>query len=82
MIGRVIINGPHHGPSGPVRLLDHGFVWHIPPLALDADAIVAVPCFPIDIRQRRAVCVGTTRPLARMQAVEPLLERRVGIAPV
>src|SRR5579871_6347247 len=81
-IGRSEIDGPHHGPAGAVRLADHRFVRHIPPLTFDADPIVAFLCLPIDIRQRGSICVGAARPLPRTQAVEPLLERRAGVAAI
>ena len=47
---RPIVDGPDHRPTGAVRLLDHGLVGNVPPLAFDADAIVAVPALPIDVR--------------------------------
>ena len=77
-----IIDRPHHRPAGPVRLLDHGLVRNVPPLAFDADAIVTVLSFPIDIRQRRPISVGATRALARAQAIEPTFEGRVGITAI
>src|SRR5882762_5543564 len=61
---RPMINRPHHRSRNPVRFRDHGFVRNVPPLAFDADAIVAVFCFPVDIRQRGPICVGTARALA------------------
>src|SRR6266566_3574787 len=61
---RAYIDRPYHRPASPVRFLDHGVVGNVPPLVFDADAIMAVFRFPIDICQRCPISVGATRALA------------------
>jgi DNA-binding NtrC family response regulator len=56
---RPIVEGPDHRATSAVRLLDNGLVRYVPPLALDAHAVVAVPHLPVGVGQRRAVGVGT-----------------------
>jgi len=64
---------PSSGNS--VRFLDHGLVRNVPPLAFDADAIVTVFGFPIDVRQRGPVSVGAARPLLECRfSNQPLRE--------
>src|SRR5215207_7603993 len=71
---RPIVEGPDHRATSAVRLLDNGLVRYVPPLALDAHAVVAVPHLPVGIGQSRAVGVGTAWPLATFEALKPAFE--------
>src|SRR5947209_11693043 len=82
MVGPAVVDRPHHGAAGPVRLGDNRFVRHVPPLVFDPNAIVAVTGFPIRIRKRRTVGIRTARALPALEALEPWLERRAGIATI
>jgi hypothetical protein len=71
---------PDHGSADAVWLGDDGFVGHIDPFAVDADAVVAVAAFPIGIADHASVGIRAARPLAAFQGVEPRPQVRVGVA--
>src|SRR6202171_3708955 len=73
---------PYHGSANPVRFGDHGIFRYVDPFAIEADAIMTVLRFPIDVADRRSVGVGAARPLAGFEAVEPGFKRRTGIAAI
>src|ERR1700742_347704 len=73
---------PDHGAAGAVRFGDHGIVGPVDPFSLEPDAVVTVPGFPIDVGDHGAVGNRAARSLPALEAVEPGLERRTGVAAV
>ena len=73
---------PDHRAPGAIRLLDDGTVGHHNPFAVDAHAIMPSVGFPIWIGDYISVGIGTALPKFALQAFEPGLEGRVGVATV
>jgi hypothetical protein len=73
---------PDHRAPGAVRLRDDGTVGHHDPFAVDADAIMPAVGFPIRIGDYVSVGISTALPKFALQAFEPLLQRRIGVATV
>ena len=69
---QIALDRPDHGSSDPVRLGDDSILG-TRAIALNANAVA--PLIPIHIADGAAIGIGTARPLAALQTVEPLLQR-------
>src|SRR6266849_5032378 len=65
---------PHHRPASPVRLGDHGIIRNIDPFVVEANAVMAVPRFPINIGKGSSIRERAAQALAGRKLVEPFIE--------
>jgi len=76
------LDRPDHGATCPVGLGDDGIVRHHDPLTIEPNPIVPILGLPVGIGHRKSVGVRAAQAPAAAQAVEPGLERRVGVSTI
>lgn len=67
---------PYHRLAGAVRTMDDGLIRNVDPVAIDPDAVMTIPGFPVRINDGIAIGKAAARAVAALEAVKPFLERR------